>query len=91
MISTPGQFKKSDPEAVYAVFRSRNERTVFEPVPERAFETALALSGGEPVLVTGSFYMIAEIRKMVLNGTAPVSRNGARQEDDHDESGTKVS
>ncbi len=91
VISPPGQFKKSDPEAVYAVFRSRNERTVFEPVPERAFETALALSGGEPVLVTGSFYMIAEIRKMVLNGTAPVSRNGARQEDDHDESGTKVS
>lgn len=76
VISTPGQFKKSDPEAVYEVFRRRNDRTVFEPAPECAFEAALELSGGEPVLVTGSFYMIAEIRRLVMNriDTVPSDR-----------------
>ncbi len=67
LISTPGTFKENNPKEVYAVFRNlRNDTLLIENSTE-ALQTALQLSHGNlPILVTGSFYMAGEIRKMVV-------------------------
>jgi dihydrofolate synthase/folylpolyglutamate synthase len=66
VVSTPGTFKESDPGEVAGHFRALNRGTTLEPSPERALELARKLSGGtRPILVTGSFYMLAEIRKLL--------------------------
>ncbi len=63
IISTPGSFKPNSPETVFKIFKEINPRTVFEPDPEKALSAALSKGGA--VLVTGSFYMAAEIRKLI--------------------------
>jgi dihydrofolate synthase/folylpolyglutamate synthase len=66
VISTPGTFKESNPGEVAAIFSALHPRTSLEPDPARALEQARRLSGGiRPVLVTGSFYMLAEIRRLL--------------------------
>jgi dihydrofolate synthase/folylpolyglutamate synthase len=66
VVSTPGTFKESVPAEVAAIFRSINPQTVLEKDPAAALRRARDLSGGgRPILVTGSFYMVAEIRKML--------------------------
>jgi len=66
VVSTPGTFKESNPAEVAAIFRSRNPSTVLERDPEKALRLARELSGGRgSLLVTGSFYMVAEIRKLL--------------------------
>lgn len=65
IISTPGTFKQSDPEAVYREFRALNDCTELILDPEFAFRRALAVSENRiPILVAGSFYMIGEIRRI---------------------------
>ena len=67
IISTPGYFKESDPDALFELFRALNPRTHLEKQPSAALERARATSRGTlPVLVTGSFYMISEIRKLLI-------------------------
>ena len=67
IISTPGYFKKSDPRAVYEVFKRKSTASRLIESPAKALEYALERSQGKiPILVTGSFYMIAEIRSEVL-------------------------
>jgi dihydrofolate synthase/folylpolyglutamate synthase len=67
VVSTPGTFKPSDPEEVFSIFRSINPRTVLEKDPAAALARAEDASGETlPILVTGSFYMISEIRKLVV-------------------------
>ncbi|RKX76925.1 MAG: bifunctional folylpolyglutamate synthase/dihydrofolate synthase [Spirochaetes bacterium] len=67
IISTPGTFKKSDPQKTFEIFSSKNQGTILELSPRKAFDLALELSEGEtPILVTGSFYMEAEIKKLLL-------------------------
>ena len=63
VISTPGTFKKSNPDEVFGVFDGAGIGCRLEKDPSRALE--LALSFGRPVLVTGSFYMVAEIRPLL--------------------------
>jgi dihydrofolate synthase / folylpolyglutamate synthase len=66
VISTPGSFKESSPEAVAKIFRALNPATVLEKDPARALERARKDSAGSlPILVTGSFYMVAEIRRLL--------------------------
>jgi dihydrofolate synthase / folylpolyglutamate synthase len=66
IISTPGSFKKSSPEDVYKIFKKINTDTELIKDPQAALNRALSLSEGKkPVLVTGSFYMVSEIRKLV--------------------------
>ncbi len=66
IISTPGTFKESNPQQVYEIFRSLNPDTVLERAPEAALRRARQESGGSrPILVTGSFYMVAEIRRLL--------------------------
>ncbi|MBN2533718.1 MAG: bifunctional folylpolyglutamate synthase/dihydrofolate synthase [Spirochaetales bacterium] len=67
IISTPGYFKESDPHAVYKAFKAKNKNTILIKEPRKALFKALRKAHGKlPVLVTGSFYMVAEIRRIVL-------------------------
>ncbi len=66
VISTPGRFKPSDPEEVCAIFRGINPRTVLRRHPMAALRWAQERSANAlPILVTGSFYMVAEIRRIL--------------------------
>jgi len=66
LISTPGHFKESRPEEVYAIFKSANPHTEYHPDPKDALKRGLSLTNGGPLLVTGSFYMASEVRKLIL-------------------------
>lgn len=66
IVSTPGYFKESDPDAVFASFKAKNANTFLIKEPRKAFEKALQVSMEKlPILVTGSFYMVAEIRTLI--------------------------
>ncbi len=66
VISTPGTFKKSDPTSVWRAFRRHRPAAILEPDPKAALDLALrSETGVAPILVTGSFYMIAEIRALI--------------------------
>ena len=66
IITRPGTFKKSDPEAVYREFSALNPNTTLVVEPPDALRAALELSGGRlPILSCGSFYLIGEIRRAV--------------------------
>ncbi len=66
IISTPGTFKESNPDQVFEIFRGLNQATVLEKRPEDALRKARQESGGtRPILVTGSFYLVAEIRRLL--------------------------
>ena len=68
IISKPGNFKKSYPEQVYNSFKKFNENTILITDPASALEYSLKISKNKiPILVTGSFYMISEIQKLVIN------------------------
>lgn len=66
IVSTPGTFKKSDPGSVYKAISKYHSATLFLPEPKDALKEALRLAGKDlPILVTGSFYMIGEIKKLL--------------------------
>ena len=70
IITTPGTFKKSNPEEIYAVFIREAKKlenrpeVIFIPDTALAIEKAvsLALENKLPILGTGSFYLAGEIR-----------------------------
>lgn len=74
IISRPGTFKPSDPEGVFSLFSSLAEggegisRIFLEAEPSRAYYLAreLAVRNQLPILVTGSFYMAGEIRRLLV-------------------------
>ncbi len=69
IISTPESTRESDPDAVYSVFSALRNDVFLEKRPFFAFEKALDFSKGEfPVLVTGSFYMVAAVKKILECG-----------------------
>ena len=77
IISKPNSFKESDPEAVYALFKSMHASVRLQKNPIRALETAIKLShGSSPILVTGSFYMISEIRPYLMKMSRGKKDNG---------------
>ena len=66
VISTPGTFKESNPKEVADIFRAVNPSTLLEADPRQALRLAMEESEGKrPILVTGSFYMVAEIRRLL--------------------------
>ena len=67
IISRPGTFKPNSPEQVAEIFRSVAPQTELHIEAEQALHRALELSAGRPILVTGSFYMVAEIRPLLKN------------------------
>jgi dihydrofolate synthase/folylpolyglutamate synthase len=65
-VSTPGSFKESRPEEIFRIFHDVNPRTILRKDPAAALAGAEEESGGRlPILVTGSFYMVAEIRRLL--------------------------
>jgi dihydrofolate synthase/folylpolyglutamate synthase len=68
IISTPGTFKESHPEDMFERFNALNPHTELERDPRAALQRALGASREQlPILVTGSFYLVAEIRKYFLD------------------------
>ncbi len=66
VVSTPGHFKESDPQELARICREAGALTYLETEPEKALDKARSLAGDDqPILVTGSFYMAAEIRRLV--------------------------
>ena len=64
IISTPGSFKDSDPAGVYHIFEQRHPCVRLVKDPAAALQTAVQAAHQElPILVTGSFFMVAEIRR----------------------------
>jgi dihydrofolate synthase/folylpolyglutamate synthase len=72
IISTPLSIRESDPDAIYHFFLTLNKETFIEKKPGQAYARALELSGNNiPILVTGSFYMVSAIKKIIEeNGAA---------------------
>jgi dihydrofolate synthase/folylpolyglutamate synthase len=67
VVTTPGSFRESEPRRVFEAFAARNPATILEADPGRALELVLGRAGGRrPVLVTGSFYLVGEIRRLLL-------------------------
>jgi dihydrofolate synthase/folylpolyglutamate synthase len=67
IVSTPGTFKPSSPQEVTELFLEVNPTTRLIREPAQALSVALELAGRtRPVLVTGSFYMLGEVRGLVL-------------------------
>lgn len=66
IISQPGTFKANSPEDVAKVFHRLTTSVELITDPNTALQRAMELAGGtRPVLVTGSFYMVAEIRPLL--------------------------
>jgi dihydrofolate synthase/folylpolyglutamate synthase len=63
IISTPGTFKKSSPEEVFRIFKDSGFSAKLVTDPSSALN--IAISFGKPVFVTGSFYMVSEIRRLL--------------------------
>ena len=69
-ITTPGTFKTSNPPQVYEAFAAQGgrEKTRLIADTKEAVEEArkFAARNGLPILGTGSFYLVSEIRKIIL-------------------------
>ncbi len=79
IISKPGRFKPNDPQEVFDIFRSFEPKIYLIEDPAKALRKALELSKNSlPILVTGSFYMICEIRQYFPLGAFSL---GASSED----------
>jgi dihydrofolate synthase/folylpolyglutamate synthase len=65
VISRPNTFKPSDPQEVWAIFRTLHKGVELAEDPAGALERARELAAGRPILVTGSFYMVSEIRALL--------------------------
>jgi dihydrofolate synthase/folylpolyglutamate synthase len=64
IVSTPGTFKQSDPAGVCAAFRAVHPRVTLREDPAAALREAVERAEGvHPIVVTGSYYFIAEIKK----------------------------
>jgi len=75
IITTPGTFKASNPPQVYEAFATqaaqqaagREKTQLITDTREAVMEARnLAAKNNLPVLVTGSFYLVSEIRKIIL-------------------------
>lgn len=72
IITTPGTFKASNPPQVYEAFAAqqvagREKTQLITDTREAVIEARnLAAKNNLPVLVTGSFYLVSEIRKIIL-------------------------
>jgi len=68
IITTPGTFKASDPAKVYEAFVQFAGKEKVSLVPDTQEAVKQAQEFSLPILGTGSFYLAAEIRKIVVLG-----------------------
>ncbi len=77
IVSTPGSFKKSNPEMIYNYLKpaaKQIQAVSLELEPAKAFSKALKNAGTDGlVVVTGSFYMAGEIIKNLKGGYCGIS------------------
>lgn len=66
VVSRPGTFKPGDPPAVARAVAAAGLEVTLEEEPQAALARARGIARGAPVLVVGSFYMVAEIRRLVV-------------------------
>lgn len=66
IVSRPGTFKPGDPEEVCRRAQAAGHNARLLTNPDDALAAARRSADGGPILVTGSFYMVAEIRRRVL-------------------------
>jgi len=66
-ITTPGTFKTSNPALVYEAFSEQADKALLIEDTQRAVREAVDFANAEniPVLGTGSFYLVSEIRKLI--------------------------
>lgn len=69
IVSRPGRFKPGDPYETARRVSEAGYESVLEEVPERALAEARRRRGDDPypILVSGSFYMVAEVRRLVVS------------------------
>ncbi len=67
VVTAPGSFKQSSPEDVLASFVAAGSQAELEPSLSKALDLAMAMARSENavLLVTGSFYLCAEVRKIL--------------------------
>lgn len=67
IVTRPGSFKVSEPEKVFESFARLRPETILEPDTGKAIFRALDAAAGQgaALLVTGSFYLCAEARKLL--------------------------
>ena len=67
IISKPGTFKKNNPKEVFNIFRTNSQKFHDLQLIEQA-DKALkkAMDYNAPIFVTGSFYMVSEIKKLLV-------------------------
>ena len=68
IITTPGTFKASDPAKVYEAFLQTAGKEKVSLVPDTQEAVKQAQGFSLPILGTGSFYLAAEIREIVVLG-----------------------
>jgi len=77
IVSRPGTFKPSDPEAVQELFLTHTKEVELHAKPSDALRAARQYAGDRfPIVVSGSFYMVSEIRKLVLAERFPHRQSG---------------
>ncbi|MDR1317862.1 MAG: bifunctional folylpolyglutamate synthase/dihydrofolate synthase [Spirochaetales bacterium] len=66
IVTTPGTFKASDPQALHRICSAHNANTGLVPDPAQALAEAKKglPDSGAPILITGSFYLAGEILKL---------------------------
>ena len=82
VVARPGTFKESHPDELAALLAGLSpdiprksgsgDRTILlKEDPSEALSTAISCcrDSGEPILITGSFYLAAEIRKLIVGGS----------------------
>ncbi len=74
IISTPGTFKQSDPQVLADLFKELGANPILELNPAKALQRARNVHNGKtPILVTGSFYMISEIVRILRTEAKEIS------------------
>lgn len=72
IISQPGTFKKSNLNELFDFFSSLHNQVFLIPNTDEAIKKAEALAEGRtPVLVTGSFYLISEVKRRIAPNLSP--------------------
>ncbi len=72
VVTTPGSFRESNAAEVHRQFQQRNPGAVLVADTAKALSKALSLAGdSRPLLITGSFYLVGEVRPILLGGGRP--------------------
>ncbi len=72
VVTTPGSFRESNAAEVHRQFQQTNPQAILVADTARALSEALSLAASRrPLLITGSFYLVGEVRRLLLGGGRP--------------------